>query len=252
MIEKIQCKNGNILIFSDDDQIIKSHSNDINVIDISKIKNDIEQLEKQKQLIIKANAFNRETRKKNKRYTILLLLISLSVLINPVFNTLADELFLMEMVKFLTLVTVPLLTLTEIFGILPAYKRDIENNNRVLNFIEKHKEKLEKKIEKLQHTRSYSVIREGQEFTIAENKGIVNALLLLKSYYGHQQLVNAQFTDLENLKEDIKLKFAEPFIACEVDGYNQDIVIDEVYDNFIKAKQDELTEEYKGKRRIKK
>ena len=105
MIEKIQCKNGNILIFSDDNQIIKSHSNDTNVIDISKIKNDIEQLEKQKQLIIKANAFNRETRKKNKRYTILLLLISLSVLINPVFNTLADELFHIQTVKSLTLLT---------------------------------------------------------------------------------------------------------------------------------------------------
>lgn len=226
MYRKIICKNGKIVLVSNIEEKI-TEFNDHNIIEIANIDNKLEELECQKEEYLDSVKLYTKRIKKNKLLGIFATIISGFLSLN----------FLFFGLNILLLVVFYLSTVYLISFCNNMYKKEIDSNNMVIDFIERYNTELLSEKEKLFNKPTFNLIREGQNFKLKDTVYLKNALKLLCSYYKYKTMVHRLFNNSSNLYQDIQEKFSNVFIECEVDPYNQDLVVNEVYNNIIKEKK---------------
>lgn len=234
MFTKITGENGKIYIYDDKNQKKELPINDVNVIDAATIINNQEYVEEIVKELVKENLYLNLT-------SVIFFVIRL-ILLNIITFAFFGILAISKSINILTLI--PIITSLSTFTSVIFLIKDLiknktkkENNNFAINYLVNELLKLKNKEQEIYNTKTYALIRDGQEFMIKDDEQFRNCIDFMCKYFNNRKSLNKQLKKSQNLKDDLNQCLNKPLSTYNFNPQNREKIKSDIYNNILLSNQ---------------
>ena len=234
MFTKVTGENGKAYIYDDKNQKKELPINDVNVIDAATIINNQEYVEEIVKELVKENLYLNLT-------SVIFFVIRL-ILLNIITFAFFGILAISKSINILTLI--PIITSLSTFTSVIFLIKDLiknktkkENNNFAINYLVNELLKLKNKEQEIYNTKTYALIRNGQEFMIKDDEQFRNCIDFMCKYFNNRKSLNKQLKKSQNLKDDLNQCLNKPLSTYNFNPQNREKIESDIYNNILLSKQ---------------